>query len=121
MTKDRKTLIREYKEAPRPIGVGVIRNTNNAKSLLVVGLNIRALLNRHHAQLRMGGHPNRALQDDWNALGEEGFQLEILDTITPSDTPDYDPAEDLRTLEALWMEKLAPFEPVGYHRRPKQR
>jgi hypothetical protein len=41
-----------------------------------------------------------------------------MDTLTPTDAPDYDPTEDLRTLEALWLQTLSPFEPAGYH-RPK--
>ncbi len=36
-----------------------------------------------------------------------------------ADTLGYDPTEDLEALEALWMEKLAPFESNGHHRRPE--
>ena len=39
-----------------------------------------------------------------------------LDTLAPAETPDYDPTADLQALESLWLEKLAPFEPAGYHR-----
>ena len=66
------------------------------------------MLNRHRAQLGLGAHPNRKLQNDWNTLGPEAFDFAILDTLFPSDVPGYDPTDDLRALEELWIEKLAP-------------
>src|SRR5512132_2930049 len=119
MTIDRKALIRAYKEAPTLMGVGVVRNTTNGRAFLVTGANLPALLNRHRAQLRLGGHPNKALQADWNTLGDTAFTFDVLDTLAPSTAPDADPRADLEALEALWMDKLAPYEPAGYHRPPK--
>jgi len=119
MTKDRKALIREYKETPRPMGVAIVRNMSNGKVFLFAGRDVPSLVNRNRAQLRLGGHYNRELQRDWNAQGADCFQFEIVDTLKPKDEPDYDPTDDLRELEALWMEKLDPFEPTGYNRRPK--
>lgn len=116
MRKDRKELIREYKETPRTMGVGVVRNTSNGKVLVLSGRDIPALLNRHQAQLRFGAHRNRALQQDWDAFGAESFQFEVVDTLEPRDDPNYDPSADLDELEALWIEKLQPFEPAGYQR-----
>lgn len=55
-------------------------------------------------------------------MGQECFTFEVVDTLTPpADAPAYDPTEDLKALEALWMEKLAPYEPAGYHRPPRIR
>ena len=117
MATDRKALIREYKDTPRIMGVGIVRNKANGKALVVASQNLPALLNRHQAQLRLGVHANGALQQDWTA-GSDQFEFAILDTLPPADKPDYDSTEDLRVLEALWMEKLRPFEPAGYHRKP---
>jgi hypothetical protein len=103
------------------MGVGLVRNSTSGKVLLVWSRDLPALLNRHRAQLKLNGHPNRVLQQDWNTLGSDSFEFEILDTLTPADTSDYDPTEDLAALAALWMEKLGPFEPVGYHRRGEMR
>lgn len=116
MALDRKALIRQYKETPRTMGVGAVRNLASGKVLLVAGPDIRALLNRHQAQLRLNAHPNRALLADWNDLGPEAFEFVVLDTLEPEDAPDYDPVADLRTLEAMWLEKLEPYGPGGYHR-----
>jgi hypothetical protein len=82
-------------------------------------LNLPAILNRHRAQLSMGGHVNAALQSDWNRLGADAFAFEVLDTLEPKDTPGYDPTDDLRVLEGLWLDRLSPYDERGYNRRPK--
>jgi hypothetical protein len=64
------------------------------------------MLNRIRAQLRMNGHPNRALQADWTADGPDAFEFEVLDLLPEPDTPDADRSGDLEVLEALWREKL---------------
>lgn len=62
------------------------------------------MLHRIQAQLRTHGHPNRQLQRDWDSDGPEAFHFEVSDLLEPSDSPDYDPANDLRLLEELWLE-----------------
>jgi hypothetical protein len=120
MPQDRKALRREYKNTPRTAGIGGVRNMANGKVLLLAGRDIPALLNRHRAQLRLGVHRNLELQRDWKALGEQGFVFEVVDTLTPKDAPGYDPSDDLRALEQLWLEKLAPFDSRGYNPRPQK-
>jgi len=117
---DRKTLIRDYKERQHPMGVYQLRNTVNGRSLVGSSVNLPAIFNRHRAQLRFGAHTNRALQQDWNELGEAAFEFHILDTLDAPDRSDYDPAEDLRVLEQLWLDKLSPFEGRGYNAPPKR-
>ena len=68
----------------------------------------------------MGGHSNRALHLDWNELGPDAFEFETLDTLSPKGKPNYDPADDLRALEELWLDQLSPFGEQGYNPRPKQ-
>jgi hypothetical protein len=101
------------------MGVYQIRNTVNGKVLIGTSVDVPSILNRLRAQLRSGSHRNRDLQQDWNALGPDAFAFEILDTLPPSDRPAYDPSDDLRALEALWLEKLMPFDERGYNARPK--
>ncbi|MFN8060777.1 MAG: GIY-YIG nuclease family protein [Vicinamibacterales bacterium] len=119
MAIDRKALIRQYKDTPRTAGVGIVRNLANGKSLIVAGRDLPALLNRHKAQLRLDAHPVPAMQEDFNRQPIDTFVFETLDTLPPPETPGYDPSDDLRVLEALWLAKLAPYEPAGYHRPPK--
>jgi hypothetical protein len=117
---DRKALIREYKESRRPMGVYRVHNTVNDKSFVGTSIDLPSMLNRQRAQLRMGRHPNPALQKDWNQLGADGFEFEILDTLTVPERTDYDPTQDLRALEELWLEKLSPFGDRGYNPEPKR-
>ena len=117
---DRKALIRDYKERRQPMGVYEVRNTVNGRSLVGASVNLPAILNRHRAQLLLGAHTNRALQKDWNELGSEAFEFHVLDTLDVPDRPDYDPADDLRLLEQLWLEKLSPFAERGYNAAPKR-
>jgi hypothetical protein len=104
---DRKALIREYKRRRPPMGVYRIRNTVTGHSLVAASTDLPSILNRHRAQLGMGGHSSRALQADWVEHGPESFVFEVLDTLSPPDTPDDDPIADLTVLEDLWLEKLS--------------
>jgi hypothetical protein len=117
---DRKALTREYKETPRPMGVYRVRNTATGKALVGSSSNLPAMLNRHQAQLKMGSHANRALQDDWNRLGPDAFAFEVLDTLKPPEEAGYDPSDDLRVLEQMWIEKLSPCDDRGYNAKPKR-
>jgi hypothetical protein len=110
----RKALIRSYKETPRAMGVYRIAHETNGRCLVGSSADLTAILNRHRAQLRMGGHPNRALQTDWDADGPDAFTFEVLDCLDPVDDPAYDPAEDLMALEAMWVERLAERAGLGY-------
>ncbi len=103
---DRKALIRQYKETPRPAGVFRVANSRTGKSLVSSSPDAPAMLNRIRAQLQMGSHPNRALQADWNADGSDAFSFEVLDLLPPKEGADGDAADDLRVLEDLWIEKL---------------
>ena len=116
MATDRKELLRQYKETPRTMGVAVVRHTESGRAFLFANLDINALVNRYRTQLRMGSHPNRALQQDWNRFGEAAFAFEVLDTLTPKDDPEVKPEEELRLLEALWLEKVEPFGEKGYNK-----
>ena len=103
---DRKACIRQYKETPRPAGMFRVRNTTTGKSLVGSTANLPGMLNRHRFQLENSSHPSRELQADWNALGPDAFEFEVLDQLKPSAEPDYDATEDLRVLKELWLEKL---------------
>jgi GIY-YIG catalytic domain len=112
----RREVIRSYKDTPKQMGVYRVRNTVNGKSLVGAGRDLRARLNRHLAELKLGTHPNTALLNDWRAFGKEAWIFETLDTLEPSDAPNYDPREDLEVLEALWLDKLQPFGDSGYNK-----
>jgi hypothetical protein len=116
---DRKALIRGYKANRRPMGIFQVRNSLNGKVFLGSTVDLPSMLNRQRAQLQMGAHPNRPLQADWRTYGAAAFVFEVLDTLTPSDEAGYDPAADLRTLEAMWLAKVTPYGERGYNAEPK--
>ena len=72
------------------------------------------MLNRVRAQLRMKGHPSRALQADWDSDGPGAFLFEVVDLLPPSDDPEHDSREDLVVLEVMWREKLKLREEATY-------
>ena len=104
---DRKKLIREYKETPRPTGVYRVRNTVKGRALIGSSVNLPGILNRHRFQLENGSHMDHDLQRDWNELGSKAFEFEVLDMLTPKKELDYDPTEDLAVLLEMWTEKIA--------------
>jgi hypothetical protein len=103
----KKALIREYKQRRPLMGVYRIRNLVTGNSLVAASTDLPSILNRHRAQLSMGGHSSRSLQADWIQHGPESFVFEMLDTLAPSEAPDHDPLGDLTVLEDLWLDKLS--------------
>lgn len=118
---DRKALLRQYKQTRRPGGIFVVRHRPTGRSFIGRSEDLTAILNRHRAQLKMGSHPVKTLQDDWNAGNEEEFEFETLDTLLPPETEaTWKPEDDLRTLELLWFEKLKSDGVPLYTDRPKK-
>lgn len=116
---NRKELVREYKESKLPMGLFQIKNTINGKLLVGSSQNLPGMLNRMRWQMESGGHPNRALQQDWNQHGAGAFTFEVLDELKHPVQEDYDPTKDLEELLALWLEKLTPYGAKGYHPTPR--
>ena len=96
------------------MGVFRVRNTTNGKSLVGTSVDVPAMLNRQRFQLGAGGHPDRALQQDWKEFGPAAFEFETLDTLDPPQEPGYDAAVELRMLEQIWLEKLGRPGGRGY-------
>ena len=120
-TARKRELVRAYKESRRPMGVYQVRNTVDGRAFVARSVDLPSALNRERAALRFGAHGNAALQRDWNALGPDAFAFEVLDTLTPPEgQPAYDPADDLRVLEALWLERLQPYGERGYLQEPRR-
>ncbi|WP_411280914.1 GIY-YIG nuclease family protein [Gemmatimonas sp.] len=115
---NRKALARAYKESRRPMGVFCVRNLETGEALIGRSVDLPSILNRERLTLRMGGHPNRRLQQDWNALGADAFVIEVLDTLAwPENTPDFNPSDDLVLLEAMWRERMQPNGQGSYATR----
>ena len=116
----RKQQIKDYKATPKDEGVYRIRNTVNGKSHIASSRDIQARFNRHRMELKTGTESAKLLLSDWVEHGEAAFEFEVVDLLEPLTKSDYDPAEDLKVLESLWLEKLQSYEPDGYNRRRKE-
>lgn len=114
--RDRREAVREYKKTIQPMGVVQVRNLSDNRVFLMASANTPGTINSIRFQLRMGNFlPSPGLAKDWEELGEKNFVIEVLDELKPIDDPGHDHRDDLKELEAMWLEKLKPFGDKGYH------
>ena len=114
---DRNKLKQAYKLNPPPAGVYQIKNLRNGKILIGSALNVHGKRNGIQFELRQGHHFNEALQADLDQFGPEAFVVEILDELKPAEGETRVDPEELRALEALWLEKVQPYNEKGYNVR----
>lgn len=119
--KTRKEIHLEYKERVKPSGVFQVKNLANGKVLLGSSLNLEGPLNKHRFLLKINGHPSKELQKDWNELGPDQFEFEILEAVQIQDRPNFNLKDELTLLEEIWLEKLQPFGERGYNTSAKIR
>ena len=113
---NRKKIIKEYKDSIRPMGIVQVRNIRNNRIYLTASANTAGTINSIRFQLKMGNFlPSPALAHEWKEMGELSFVIEVTDELKPVDDPAYDYKDDLKALEAMWLEKLKPFGERGYH------
>jgi hypothetical protein len=102
----RKDLVRGYHETPRPMGVYRVYCAATGHGVIGASRDLPSALNRQRAQLSLGGHPDKPLQEDWNQRGADAFVFEVLDTMEPGDDPSRDPSGDLEELAQMWRARL---------------
>jgi hypothetical protein len=113
---NRREIIKEYKNSIRPMGIVQVKNIRNNRVYLTASANTAGTINSIRFQLKMGTFlPSPALAQDWKDMGEESFVVEVVDELKSVDDPAYDYQDDLKALEAMWLEKLKPFGERGYH------
>lgn len=118
----------------RPAGVFCIRNKQNGKVFIQSSEDMTTKMNRLKDSLETKGiFPSKTLQDDYNELGGEYFEFEILEELTRSkeDTAyemddSFNPIQQrmrkkAKDLEEKWLEKLQPYGDKGYHRKKKDK
>lgn len=113
-SKTRKEMNREYVERVKPAGIYQVKNIANGRVLLGSSLNLEGPLNRHKFMLKINGHTNKELQQDWNELGPDQFVFEILEEVQMKEDPNFNLKDELTLLEMIWLEKLQPVE-RGYN------
>ena len=103
----RKDLVRGYRDSPKPMGVYRVYCVETRHGVITASRDLPSALNRHRAQLSLGMHPDKPLQEDWNQRGADAFVFEVLDTMEPGADPNHDPSGDLEELAQMWRERLA--------------
>jgi len=82
------------------------QNTVSGKVFVSSGRDLSGIMTSHAFQLRADAHKDRALQKDWNELGEGKFDISVLEVLKPKWNLMRDHTEDLKALEKAWVEKL---------------
>jgi len=117
---NKKELIRQYKQKAPEMGIFQIKNKTNGKIFIGKAKDIKGKINSNRFQLENGMHSNKVLQQDYNTVGKENIDIEILDYLKLTDDPGVDYSEELNILEEMWLEKLEPYGEKGYNTRKKQ-
>ncbi len=79
--KTKEELLQEYQSRKPIAGVFRIKNLVSEKILLEASSDMPAKMNRHRTELKFGSHRNKSLQRDWNADGEENFDISIISQV----------------------------------------
>ena len=114
---NRKEKIKEYKQSIQPMGVYQITNRVNGKIFLGSSKDLKGILNRIKFQLKNNLHINKQMQKNFNEIGEANFSFEILDYLEPRENMKGDYTKELQTLENMWLEKIKPFDDIGYNKK----
>lgn len=85
----KKELIRAYKEKKSSPGIYALRCATTGEVWVAPSRNLDAQQNGIWFTLRMGMHPNKALQAVWNAQGEASFAYEIVERVEDEDLTGY--------------------------------
>ncbi|MFK9093056.1 GIY-YIG nuclease family protein [Bacillus salipaludis] len=110
----RKELKAEYKEIKTYMGVYQIINNANGKIYVDSCPNLKNKWLTLQAQLEMGMFANFQLQKDWNELGAEAFDYEVLEKKDAGEVTDK--RWEVKQMKKPWLEKLQPYGEKGYNR-----
>ena len=110
----KRELIRAYKDAPVRQGVFAVRCTPTDEVWVSASPNLDKQQTSLWFGLRMGGHPNKAMQAAWTAHGEPAFSFEVLETLElDEDAPAYVARTRLKDRETHWREMLGAARALG--------
>lgn len=127
MENNRKFQKQQYKQTHTEMGVYQIKNKVNGKIFIGSSMDLRGIWNRHRFELKMKGHKNKGLQNDWDLYGEDNFIFDVLENIKPEeeivmnvdDLKKYQ--KKLKPLEEKWFDILQPYQERGYHHLKNQK
>jgi hypothetical protein len=83
--EDRKAAVAAWKERKTPAGVYAVRCAPTGDAWVGASPVRDKIRNRIWFMLRQGGSPHPAMQQAWNAHGEDSFSFDVLEEL-PEDT-----------------------------------
>ena len=114
MDKARKREIaRAYTERRRFQGVFAVRCAANGDVWVSTSLNLDTQKNSVWFTLRMGSHPNKAVQAAWNAHGEDSFAYEVVEELSDENLTPMGFRDLMKAREREWRDVLGAGVLVG--------
>jgi hypothetical protein len=91
-----------YRQMKFRAGIFQIKNLKDNKSFINTSTDLDRAFNSDLFQLKLGSHRNTELQNDWNTIGPDNFELSILDELKLKETiTDLEKQTDLKELLEL--------------------
>ena len=103
--EQKKQAAQQFREKKVRAGVYAIRCTTTGSVWVGVSRNLDTARNSNWAALRMRGHRDRPLQDEWAANDEPAFTFEALESLE-EDTPALLMPDLLKSAKQRWLERL---------------
>jgi len=111
--QSRRQLVRDYKERKVRQGIFAVRCAATGEAWVGQSRNLDQQRNGVWFGLRLGSHPNRALQAAWAAHGEAAFAFDELEAIEDADLSAYARDNLLKDRGAHWRDALGAAKIVG--------
>ena len=100
----RRAVSRAARDAFPPMGVYAIRDHDSGCVRIGASRNVDAALARIAFELRLGTHPDKALQAAYRRSGAGRFTFEVLTLLKQRDDPAFDYGDELRAMAQLYRE-----------------
>jgi hypothetical protein len=101
----RKEAIRKFKERKPIRGVYAVRCTATGRVWVGAFTNLEAIRNRLWFSLGQRAHRNQALQQEWDAHGEQTFEYEIVEKLDDDLSP-IGVSDALKEKKNYWINRL---------------
>jgi hypothetical protein len=111
--QSRRSAVRDYKERKTPAGVFAVRCAASGAAWVGLSRNLDGHQNSTFFALRMGSHPNKALQAAWSAHGPDALAFEVLEVIDDEEMTALGRADLLKRRERHWLETLGAAKILG--------
>jgi hypothetical protein len=111
--QSRRELSRQYKEQKPAVGVFAVRCAATGEAWVGASRNLDQQRNGVWFQLKLGSHPNPAVQHAWRTHGEAAFAFERLEVLDDKDLSATAVSLMLKDAEARWRERLGAAKVAG--------